>query len=151
MISRVWLLMTGSFILLSNYFYWKITKTACLIKRNIFNSVIRHRLESFSPCNQKDKWSKKKKRHRNSHELKPHPALSSFHPQYMYFCHLCHLHSWRHHQISSSSFLCEKTQMFKKEFKGVLTSYCLDQAINIKIKDKNNSVSKSLKSAFGYK
>ncbi len=47
MFSHVWLLMTGSFILLSNYFYWKITKTACLIKKNIFNSLICHRLESF--------------------------------------------------------------------------------------------------------
>lgn len=94
---------------LSHYFYWEITKTACLIKKNIFNSLICHRLESFSSRNQKDKWSEKKgKGCQNSLELKPHPALSSFHPQYMYFCHLCHLHSLRHRQISVQQFSLQK-------------------------------------------
>ncbi len=136
MFSHVWLLMTGSFILLSNYFYWKITKTACLIKKNIFNSLICHRLESFLSVIKRINYLKKS-------ELKAHLALSSFHPQYMYFCHLCYLHSWRDHEISGSSFLCgEKQQqlMFSKGFKGV--------SINIQINDRNMW---SLKPSFRYK
>lgn len=122
MISLVWLLMTGSFMPLSHYFYWEITKTTCLIKKNIFNSLICHRLESFSYRNQKDKWSEKKgKGCQNSLELKSHHALSSFHPQYVYFCHLCHLHSWRHHQISGSNILWRKEKRNKADVQsGIL-------------------------------